>query len=209
MNKADPDEIGRGLVTSSDKIRALARAGYLRTEISKLLEIRYQHVRKVLLDTGINDGLQRPIEMERSSDTIEVQPLEREATPPSVLLEAGFEPIGEWKLTDGRLELNGQAPHEAGVYAFVLDDSVAYVGVTQNGLQTRMEQYRRGHSGQRTNARVNALIRQALEAGQKVTALAVTPPEMEWNGLPVDGSAGLEAGLIRRVQPLWNMRGIA
>jgi hypothetical protein len=50
------DDVTRSLETTSDKIRALARAGYYRTEISKLLNIRYQHVRKVLVDAGIAGG---------------------------------------------------------------------------------------------------------------------------------------------------------
>jgi len=202
------EEITRGLETTSDKIRALARAGYLRTEISRLLSIRYQHVRNVLVDAGIEGGLQNSVEMERSSDTIEVHPSEREPTPPSVLLEAGFQALGEWRLADGKLELDSRAPAGPGVYAFILEEAVVYVGVTQNGLRTRMDQYRQGHSGQRTNARINGLIRQALEAGERVTAMIATPPAQEWNSLPVDGSAGLEVGLIELIQPLWNMRGV-
>jgi hypothetical protein len=190
---------------TSDKIRALARAGYLRTEISKFLAIRYQHVR----NAGINDGLQRAVAMERSSDTIEVYPSERERTPPSVLLHAGFHRLGEWRLADGKIELDRRAPAGPGVYAFILEDAVVYVGVTQNGLQTRMDQYRHEHSGQRTSARVNGLIRQALEAGQRVTAMIAVPPALEWNGLPINGSAGLEVGLIEMIQPFWNMKGVA
>jgi hypothetical protein len=143
------EEVTCGLTTTSDKIRGLARAGYQRTEISRMLGIRYQHVRKVLVDAGIEGGLRRAIEMERSSDPIEVQPSEREPTPPSVLLNAGFRLLGEWRLAEGKLELDGQAPGDPGVYAFVLGDTVVYVGVTQNGLRARMDQYRLGHSGQR------------------------------------------------------------
>src|ERR1700712_3135905 len=176
------EEITQGLPTTSDKIRALARAGYLRTEITKLLDIRYQHVRKVLVDAGITDGLQRPIEMERSSDTIEVLPSEREPTPPSVLLDAGFQRLGEWRLLDGRIELDAQAPDVPGVYAFALSGVVVYIGVTQNGLRVRMDQYRLGHSGQRTNARLNGLIHKALEAGEQVTVMIAIPPALEWNG---------------------------
>jgi hypothetical protein len=201
------EEITQGLPTTSDKIRALARAGYLRTEISKLLDIRYQHVRKVLVDAGITDGLQRPIEMERSSDTIEVLPSEREPTPPSVLLDGGFQRLGDWRLLDGKIELDAQAPDVPGVYAFVLSGGVVYIGVTQNGLRVRMDQYRLGHSGQRTNARLNGLIHKALEAGEQVTVMIAVPPALEWNGLPIDGSAGLEVGLIEMIQPVWNMRG--
>lgn len=123
-NRASADQVIENLRTTSDKIRALARAGYLRTEISKLLNIRYQHVRKVLVDAGITEGLKRPVEMERSSDTIEVEPSEREPTPPTVLLEAGFQLLGEWHLVDGKIELDSRAPSGPGVYAFILGEAV-------------------------------------------------------------------------------------
>jgi len=208
-NLASPDQIVSDLETTSEKIRALARAGYLRTDISKFLGIRYQHVRKVLIDAGIKEGLQRPVKMERSTDTIEVQPSERVPTPPSVLLSAGFQIVGAWQLVDGKLECSGRAPADAGVYAFIVDGAVAYVGVTQNGFQARMDRYRRGHAGQKTNARVNALIRKAVEEGKAVSVMTAIPPSLEWNGMPIDGAAGLEAGLIRFVQPTWNIQGIA
>jgi hypothetical protein len=56
-SRVSADQVIEGLETTSDKCRALTRAGYLRTEISKLLNIRYQHVRKVLVDAGITEGL--------------------------------------------------------------------------------------------------------------------------------------------------------
>ena len=60
------ETIIEGLSSKSDKIRALAHAGYLRTEISKLLDIRYQHVRNVLVRSGITEGLQRNREPKQS-----------------------------------------------------------------------------------------------------------------------------------------------
>lgn len=44
------EDVVVGLTTKSDKIRALARAGYTRSEIADYLGIRYQHVRNVLVD---------------------------------------------------------------------------------------------------------------------------------------------------------------
>jgi AbrB family looped-hinge helix DNA binding protein len=41
-----------GLHTKSAKIRALDAAGYSRSEIAEFLEIRYQHVRNVLVQGG-------------------------------------------------------------------------------------------------------------------------------------------------------------
>jgi hypothetical protein len=52
-------ELTQGLTMKSDKIRALAQAGYDRTEISKIVDIRYQHVRNVLLQSGFTGGLRR------------------------------------------------------------------------------------------------------------------------------------------------------
>ena len=43
------DEVIRGLTTTSDKIRALAEAGYERADIARYLGKRYQHVRNVLM----------------------------------------------------------------------------------------------------------------------------------------------------------------
>ncbi|MCG8358672.1 MAG: AbrB/MazE/SpoVT family DNA-binding domain-containing protein [Kiloniellales bacterium] len=47
--KAEMDGIASGLETKSAKIRALDEAGYSRSEIAKYLDIRYQHVRNVLV----------------------------------------------------------------------------------------------------------------------------------------------------------------
>jgi len=44
------DEVVGPHRTKADKIRALARAGYSRSEIARFLDIRYQHVRNVLVD---------------------------------------------------------------------------------------------------------------------------------------------------------------
>ena len=197
----------QGLSSTSDKIRALARAGYLRTEISKLLAIRYQHVRKVLVAAGITEGLQRSADFEKLPVSVPVPPEPVEPTAEDALLDAGFRHLGEWvSLPDGQFELSAKAPVEAGVYAFVVDGLVKYVGLTQTGLRTRMDHYRRGHEGQRTSARVKALI-----AGKKVSVLIATPEPLkkplEWNGLPINAAAGLEAGLIRRIRPEWNMLG--
>lgn len=42
-------EIAAGLPTKSEKIRRLAAAGFQRAEIARFLDIRYQHVRNVLV----------------------------------------------------------------------------------------------------------------------------------------------------------------
>jgi hypothetical protein len=158
---------GQAQVTSA-KIRALAQAGYDRQEIASLLGIRYQHVRQVLIAAGISGGLRRHANADREPLTIEAAPAPREATSWEILLRGGFQCVGEWTQNpESRLAVAATVPEEPGVYAFVVDETVAYVGLTTNGLQTRLDQYRRGHAGQRTNARVNKLIGETLSSGKQ------------------------------------------
>jgi hypothetical protein len=208
--KARPpaDEITQGLHTTSDKIRALAKADYDRTEISKLLDIRYQHVRNVLLRSGIEGGLRRQVEVDREPVTVDADPAPREDTSSKVLTDAGFLYLGEWAHdAESRIRLDAKAPTAPGVYAFVVDDIVVYVGLTLSGLKTRMEQYRRGHEGQKTSSRINHRISQTLREGKQVKVLVATPDLQEWHELPVNTAAGLEAGLIQMIRPAWNIRG--
>ena len=202
-------EITESLETKSDKIRALVREGYLRTEIAELLGIRYQHVRKVLVDAGITEGLQKEVAFERTPVEVEVEDEVDTPTSWEVLLRAGFLFLGEWVPGgDGGLRLDAKAPSDAGVYAFIVDDVVMYVGLTERGLHARLEGYRRGHERQKTNARVKALIEEALVAGKRVKVLVATPEPMSWKGLPITTAAGLEAGLIAMIQPEWNILGV-
>ncbi|MHB1219274.1 MAG: GIY-YIG nuclease family protein [Alphaproteobacteria bacterium] len=202
-------DVLHGLSSKSEKIRALARAGYLRTEIGKLLDIRYQHVRKALVDAGITEGLQRSAAFERSPVAVPIPPQPVEPMGGDILLRAGFRHLGDWLPRDGgQFELSTKAPPDAGVYVFVVDGWIKYIGLTQTGLRTRLSHYRQGHPQQRTSARVKALITGVLAEGKKVSVLIATPSEaLAWKGLPINAAAGLEAGLIRMIRPEWNMLG--
>lgn len=202
------EEVIKGLTTKADKIRALARAGYDRVEIGKLLDISYQHTRHVLVRSGITGGLRRQVEVELEPVVVDADPAPRNSTSWEVLLRAGFHLLGEWKATpDKGLRLDAKAPDTPGIYAFVLDDIVVYVGLSQRGLKTRFDQYRRGHLKQRTSARVKQLIASALANGQQIKVIVAMPPAQEWNGLPINTAAGLEAGLIQMIRPEWNILG--
>ena len=203
-----PQEIVQALQTTADKIRALATAGYDRVEIAKILDIRYQHVRNVLLRSGIAGGLRREVEAEREPVEVDATPAPREDTSWKVLTDAGFQFLGEWTHDpESQIRLDAKAPPAPGVYAFVVDDIVVYVGLTLSGLKTRLDQYRRGHKGQRTSLRINGRISQTLHEGKKVKVLVATPEPQEWQELPVNTAAGLEAGLIEMIRPSWNIRG--
>lgn len=192
-------QVVAGLSTKAEKIRALARAGYDRSEIAALLNVRYQNVRKVLVDAGISDGTE-PI----AADT--------NGTVPDgsweVLLRAGFLFIGEWVLgNDGAIFLGTAAPVDSGVYAFVVDDMVKYIGLTQRGLRRRFGKFGSRFLRHNTKARVEVLIAETLDSGKRVKVLVATPEPLDWNGLPVHTHAGLEAGLIAAMRPEWNLRG--
>lgn len=209
-------QVTAGLSTKADQIRALARTGYLRTEIAAQLGIRYQHVRQVLERSGIDLG--RKQRTDASGPEIRSLAKERpkpeaaianEPIPASRLIEAGFIRIGQWtSISDEAFEPDCIVPADAGVYAFVVDGIIRYVGLTQRGLRGRMAHYVRGHARQRTSARIKGLILTALNAGSRVEILIATPEETTWNGLPVLTAPGLEAGLIRMIRPDWNMQGL-
>jgi hypothetical protein len=206
MARTPAKEIIDRFDTKSDKIRGLAKAGYLRTEIAELLDIRYQHVRKVLVDAGISEGLQRQVQIERAPVVIEA-PEKPEPVHSDILIAAGFRKLGEFKkLSDAEFDLDAHAPIEPGVYAFALNNLIVYVGLTQTGLKTRLDHYRRGHERQRTSSRVKKLILGELGDGKKIQVFVATPKELEWNGLPVNTAAGLEIGLIQMIKPLWNIQ---
>lgn len=205
-----------GMTMKAEKIRALALAGYLRTEIATHLGIRYQHVRQVLERSGIDLGRSRgapagaaPAARKAVVKAVTSTAMVAPPYPVERLIEAGFSQLGQWALvSDDAIELDCIVPADPGVYVFVVDSVIRYIGLTQRGLRGRMGHYVRGHSRQRTSARVKGLILAALGAGSRVEILIATPEATEWRGLPVLTAPGLEAGLIRMIQPEWNMQGI-
>lgn len=130
-------------------------------------------------------------------------PLIKRSLDPDTLRLAGFEDLGDWALQNGGLLTIHSAPVGPGVYAFVIDLRVVYVGVAIGGLRRRLRCYARP-GNRKTATRINGEICAALEQGQDVRVLAATPPAMMWNGLPINGAAGLELGLIQTYDLPWN-----
>lgn len=194
-----------GLETTSDKIRALLREGYLRTETAKYLDIRYQHVRKVAIDAGIEDGLQRGVVVLPKSKPAPKVP---DDVAVDVLIDGGFTLLGTWIASENGIGLSTPAPRDPGVYAFVIDSLIKYVGVTKSGFHRRMYNYQRPGPTQSTSIRINQIIAQHVGAGTVVEVYIAVPPALEWNGLPIHSAAGLEAGLIEMIQPPWNKQGV-
>ncbi len=77
------DQVVAGLSTKSNKIRALFRAGYSRSEIARYLGIRYQHARNVLVSSGhMETQLSRPLREDAvtSGSELETQPQQMRVT---------------------------------------------------------------------------------------------------------------------------------
>ena len=56
MSSSAMDKVVAGISTKSEKIRALGRAGYKRTEIANYIGVRYQFVRNVLVEEARRTG---------------------------------------------------------------------------------------------------------------------------------------------------------
>lgn len=125
------------------------------------------------------------------------------------LSAAGFQHLGDWQLGPDHgphgVGWTFACPLDAGVYAFAVGGQVMYVGSAQRGLRSRLRHYVTA-SKLPTAARVRAEIITTLTAKQVVQVYALTPPRLDWNGLPVDLVAGVEEGLIRSLRPAWNRR---
>ncbi len=66
---------------------------------------------------------------EREPVLVDAEPAPREATSWEVLLRAGFQLLGEWtRDPESTIQLDAEAPAAPGVYAFIVDNAVAYVG---------------------------------------------------------------------------------
>lgn len=193
----------------SSQIRRLAADGKAVADIARTLGIRYQHAYNVLkADRARSPDDASPLV---PVDTPSTTPKENASSKPKLLvkelLESGFVLSGHWILADdGKLIVDRPLPKPVGVYAFVKDRFALYVGVATMGLAKRLYFYAKPGSTQRTSQRINALLRDELKILPHIEIYTATPPDLDWNGLPVHGSAGLELGLIKKHYLPWNMR---
>ena len=82
-----------------------------------------------------------------------------------------------------------------------------YIGVASVNLAKRLYFYRKPGPTQRTNIRMNAVLREGIAQGSAIDIYVATPPSLEWNGWTISGPEGLEAGIIKSYTLPWNMRG--
>lgn len=190
------------MASKSDQIRQLSAEGLSVSDIARRLGIRYQHAYNVL--RANTPPTATPVA------ATEIPPTPR-ATKPTLtvaaIVTAGFKLSAHWGLTEtGGLAIAPRLPSAPGVYAFAKDGIVLYVGVATMGLAKRVYFYGKPGVTQQTSLRINATIVEELGAGAGIEIYTAVPPDLEWNGLPVSGVAGLEYGLIRRYHLPWNIR---
>ena len=184
-------------MTKAEQIRRLAAEGLSVSDIAASVGVRYQHAYNVLKRSGTS-SVPRPL---RAIAPVK-PPLDA-----GRLLDAGFEHASGWALDEaGLLILTRPLQKSVGVYAFVKDGAVLYVGVATMGLAKRIYFYARPGASQRTSLRLNDLIRLEVQSNAQIDVLIAQPEDMIWNGLPVHGAAGLELGLIKTYALPWNMR---
>ena len=110
----------------------------------------------------------------------------------------GFKHISNWVRDDGQTKLAHLNWEErAGwLYAFVVDETVMYIGLTTGVLRSRMDNYR--HFKQDQPARLREHIEVELANGKDVLLYGRQVPAGE--SLVVE-----EARLIRELDPPWNI----
>jgi len=80
------------------------------------------------------------------------------------LLKLGFQHAGDFYFKENKLKLHlNNYKNDTGNYAFVVDQSLKYVGVTKNTLYARMNGYRNPGPSQETNKRIKPKIVEAQE----------------------------------------------
>jgi hypothetical protein len=190
----------------SKEIRALARNGLTAAEIARRLGIRYQRAYNVLRNEGMPPNTSTTLEtLAKTSTRGSVQP--KPSLSVTELVRGGFEFSGRWILSDaGDLKVDRPLPTAVGVYAFGKDGIVLYVGVATMGLAKRLYFYGKPGVTQKTSQRLNGILRNQLSIVPFIDIYTALPPDLEWNGLPIHGSAGLELGLIKKYALPWNMR---
>ena len=127
------------------------------------------------------------------------------------LVKVGFLPSGSWRRdADRGVTCGDKIPDESGVYLFVRQGRVEYVGSALKSLSRRMRSYERRQRAHDVSRLVHRELAKAIGASEKVEVYVRSIPSGEriaWNGLPVSVLLGVEAALIAVVDPPWNSRG--
>lgn len=121
------------------------------------------------------------------------------------LIDAGFVHAGCWTKHEFTLELDLGKP---GIYALVIDDEIKFIGKTEQDLEVRLRSHRRRAEDAEATRRKPLHFRLAEtiygNRAVEIYVLLCADQVAMWRGLPVDVLSGLEAALIRQLDPPYN-----
>jgi hypothetical protein len=123
------------------------------------------------------------------------------------LTRIGFQPAGQWLLTDDglSLELTAVSEQKNVLYAFVLGGKVQYVGKTTKTLRRRMMGYLKPSSTQKTNTRNHKKIVELLRQGKDIYIFAWADHGLhQYGDFTINLAAALEDSIIETLAPPWN-----
>lgn len=120
------------------------------------------------------------------------------------LLSHGFRLVGVWNTPTSRVHYDPSLRYQQGVYAFVVEDHVRYIGKASK-LHRRLRNYSRrsfSPSSTQTWREVHRGIVNTLVAGGVVDVYALLIPQEDGRAIE-----NVEATLIQCARPLWNENG--
>jgi hypothetical protein len=128
------------------------------------------------------------------------------------LRHIGFQKAGRWVYKSEKVdfELEEEFADCAPVlYAFVVDDSVKYIGESTRTLRERMQHYKTPakdpESGGTTNINNNNRIKKELDLGKSVEIYVFVDSGLwSYGGYKMNLARGLEASIVDDLHPEWN-----
>jgi hypothetical protein len=127
------------------------------------------------------------------------------------LFNMGFKRVGLWKWSGDKIVYNLEfcADLKNVLYAFTCDNSVLYIGKTNQPLKKRMYGYQNPGPTQSTNIKGHGFIRGLVTSGKEVEILALPDNGLlYYGGFHVNLAAGLEDSTVSKIKPAWNRMGI-
>ncbi|MDR2447553.1 MAG: GIY-YIG nuclease family protein [Treponema sp.] len=126
------------------------------------------------------------------------------------LQNIGFQKAGRWLYKSGTVDFvleESLAGCSNVLYAFIVNDSIKYVGKSTNTLKQRMQQYKTPGPSQSTNIENNANIKKELETGKSVEIYAfVDSALLSYGAFRINLAEGLETSIIEDLKPEWNKK---
>jgi hypothetical protein len=126
------------------------------------------------------------------------------------LLAIGFEEVGHWQQNGRGIKYVLSSHHKSQnlLYSFIVDGEIKYIGKTIKELSQRMYGYQNPGISQKTNSRINVLIKLQLEEDKFIKIFVLVGIGLlRYGNYEINLAAGLEDSLIKDLKPDWNYKG--